>query len=162
VIDCLRRRGFPARDADDGELRGWRDRATGQFVAPQNDGPPRSGRRDRYSLDLIPDRVRQLRDALADDVGILGGHVPNEPECLGLFDAVIALALDDSTMISRLDDRPGRTFGKTREARQVILRWNAEAEDKYRAMGAYVVDAMKPLSVVVDEVIDYCSTRFEL
>jgi hypothetical protein len=29
-------------------------------------------------------------------------------------------------------------------------------------MGAYVVDAMKPLSVVVDEVIDYCSTRFEL
>jgi broad-specificity NMP kinase len=125
VIDCLRRRGFPARDADDGELRAGGIEPRVSSWRLKNYGPPRSGRRDRYSLDLIPDRVRQLRDALADDVGILGGYVPNEPECLGLFDAVIALALDDSTMISRLDDRPGRTFGKTREARQVILRWNA-------------------------------------
>ena len=151
VAVALRARGFESHDADDDGFRKWRHIETGDVV----DRPPvpNAEWQPEHQLVLIPDRVAELKVKAVDRVVVLAGHVPNEDECLHLFDVIVAIAVDDETLRARLRDRPGRSFGKTPEVRDAILSWNREAAVHYERIGARVVDGTLPLDDVVDAVV---------
>lgn len=153
VAETLRDRGFDAHDADSDNFRMWRHIETGAFVDSPGPPDPTVEWQPHHQLVLVPDRVAALRTNAADRVVLLAGHVPNEDECLELFDIVVAIAVDDETLRRRLRDRPGRAFGKAPEVRDVILSWNRAAGAHYDAIGARVVDGTLPLDDVADAVL---------
>lgn len=154
VAHELARLGVATRDADDDGYRQWRNKDTGEFAPDGEVSLDRGG----HSLDLVPDRVQRLRDEFIGRVVVLAGHVPNEVECLHLFDAVVAIELDDTTLVARLTARPGRSFGKTAEVQQGILGWNAAAPAKHAAIGAFVVDGTRTIDQVAEDVAKFCES----
>lgn len=48
--------------------------------------------------------------------------------------------------------RTSNDYGKTDEELDVILRWNAVLEPRYRERGATIIDAGRPLPDVVEDV----------
>lgn len=154
VASALAELGIEALDADADGFRSWQDRITGDWVDDPGPGRRPGDWSERCWLPMRRSRVEELRVASQERVVVLAGHVPNEAECLDLLDAVVALVVDDATLTRRLIGRSGRAFGKTPEAREVVLYWNAVAREKYSTMGALVVDAMQPLPVVVEAVAD--------
>ncbi len=97
----------------------------------------------------VADLVVPARDATV----FLAGSVPNELDVWDLFDAVICLVVDDATLAHRLATRTGNDFGKTPAVRDAVLGWNATAALDYRRFGATIIDATRPLEVVVEEVL---------
>jgi hypothetical protein len=83
----------------------------------------------------------------------LCGSVENEDEVWELFDFVICLVLDESTLRERLATRTTNEFGKARVELDAILGWNRTMESTYREFGAFVVNANQPLNDVVDQIL---------
>ena len=152
VALALRRLGVWAVDVDGDGFRAWQDRNIGEWVEDPGVGLRPPDWSERVWLPMVRSRVEDLRIAARGTVVVLAGHVPNEGDCLELFDVVVALRVDDETLTRRLIDRPGRSFGKTSEVREAVLSWNAASEAKYRAMGALIIDATRPLTVIAEEV----------
>jgi dephospho-CoA kinase len=67
-------------------------------------------------------------------------------------DEVIALVADEQTIRRRLASR-SNTFGQTPEELADVLFWHAGFEAAYRGFGATIIDATRPLSEVVAEVL---------
>lgn len=151
VVEVLRTRGVDAHDADDEGFRKWRHIESGEVTNSPPD--PTVEWQPQHQLVLLPDRVAALKSVVADRLVVLAGHVPNEAECLDLFDIVVAIVVDDETLRRRLRDRPGRSFGKTPEVRDVILSWNKAAAAHYERIGARVVDGTLPLDDVANAVL---------
>lgn len=148
IVRELRRFGEIAWDGDD--LSFWRDRDTGDAVATPDVRP--DGWVARHAWVIDPARVRECRAAAEGRVGYLAGGAENEADVWDLFDVVVHLVTDDDTIRRRLADRTENDFGKTGEELAVIMGWNAVLEQRYRDRGAIVLDAGRPLPVVVEDV----------
>ena len=72
----------------------------------------------------------------------------------GTSSTVIYLAIDEPTLRLRLDTRTSNDFGKSPHELAAIFGWHKVGVDQYRSFGADIVDATRPLSDVVDDVID--------
>ena len=151
VVQVLRACGVDAHDADGNDFRKWRDIETGEIVEHAPD--PTAEWQPKHQLVLVPERVEALRPSDPEHLVVLAGHVPNEAECLHLFDGVIAIAVDDETLRARLRDRPGRSFGKTPEVRDAIVSWNRASAAHFERIGAQVVDGTMPLADVAEGVL---------
>jgi shikimate kinase len=82
----------------------------------------------------------------------LCGLASNAGEMLDLFGKVIFLEVDKATLRNRLMNRTNNDFGKTSDEIDVILGWHVSIEQEYRSYGAIIIDATRPLSVVVDDI----------
>ncbi|GAA2976853.1 nucleoside kinase [Actinokineospora diospyrosa] len=143
----LTRRGLDAVDADN-VLAAWLDR-TGKPVWLPDDADPAWFSEHTWSWDL------ELLDELVDGPGIryVCGNADNVALAWPRFDRAYLLVIDETTMVTRLDN-PGRDhdFGRASGQRTWLRNWCPQYQQQVTALGAIPVDARQPLSAVVDAI----------
>jgi 2-phosphoglycerate kinase len=149
----LARRGHQSFDADEDGIAVWRDRKNAEQVYDPGDGNhPETWLRD-HCWTINRARVERLALLARNDVVFLCGAVANEDEVWDLFDVVVCLVIDESTLRERLATRTTNKFGKAPTELEAILGWNQTMEATYRELGVPVVSANQPLVAVVDEIL---------
>jgi gluconate kinase len=146
----LQRRGYPAYDSDEDRLARWFSNATGDEV-------PMPARRDddwfaSNTYRLPPETVRRIAAELGDSSGFLCGTVGNDNEIWDLFAAVISLSIDEQTLRRRLAAR-ANGFGSTDAELQRVLAWHTAVDADNQRYGAILVDAARPITEVVDDLL---------
>jgi len=86
------------------------------------------------------------------------GGSRNFSKFIDLFDKVFVLTADDETIIQRLRERRGDTFGKKPEEIELVLRLNNTKEDIPR--DGIVIDATQPISAVANEIISHINSNY--
>jgi hypothetical protein len=157
VLQELRRRGQGAFGVDEDGYGRWLDRRTGE----ERTYPVDSGMLDPHEWyadhDWVLDvnKIAELKKHVDRDAirvflcGVAGG----DAEAWEYFDVVCALVIDEATIRARIDLRDDSWYGKRPHELDQVLAWNVGYTDTYRGFGAVIVDATKPLPVVVDAVI---------
>ena len=69
------------------------------------------------------------------------------------FDKVFVLHLDGETLGRRLRERTGHAYGKDSLEAAAVIAHNRVIADEWRARGATVIDATRPLDEVVDDIV---------
>ncbi|MGH9060622.1 MAG: hypothetical protein ACRDZY_14080 [Acidimicrobiales bacterium] len=158
VCALLKSRGEAAFDADWEGCNHWVDRASGQVVAdPPDPVPP--GWLDRFGWRISRAEVEALAAAMRGRTAFLCGSVENEAEVRDLFDLVVCLVIDNTTLRDRLLTRTTNSFGKHPEELAAALGHNDRAESAYRRLGAVLVDGRRPPAEVADAVLAAASKR---
>ena len=149
----LARRGYQSFDTDEDGIAGWRLRTTGEEVYDPGAGNHPATWLQDHCWTINRARVEQLALMARDQMVFLCGSVENEDEVWELFDIVICLVLDESTLRERLATRTTNKFGKAPAELNAILGWNRTIEASYRELGALVVNADQAPTAVVDQVL---------
>jgi hypothetical protein len=142
--------GLRAFDTDDG-LACWRHRASGCVVADR----PSGGATASFLADhdwVVP---RSRAEALGTTPGRawLCGGIGNDAELWDLFDEIVCLVVDEATLRHRLATRSTNDFGKAPDELAAILGWHATHGASYERCGARLVNATRPLTQVVADVL---------
>jgi hypothetical protein len=101
---------------------------------------------------LPPETVRRIAAGLGDTPGFLCGTVGNDNEIWDLFTAVISLSVDAETLRRRLTAR-ANGFGSTDDELHRVLAWHATVDADNQRYGAILVDAARPITEVVDDLL---------
>jgi hypothetical protein len=153
VATELERRGYHVIHGDR-ELKYRGDRVTGAPVEV-----PADFRDDRLRAEWISEHLcwplETIQQIVADDeqpVTFFCGGSRNSHLFVHLMDAVFVLDVDRDTLVERLDARPEDEWGgRGRQAeRELVLRLHRTKED---LPDGIVIDAARPLSIVVDEIL---------
>lgn len=153
VCGVLRARGYVALDADEDGFSRWIDRAKGEVVVDPPYPVP-EGWLDRYGWAIVRERVETLVEESRFRTAFLCGSAENEAHVRDLFDLIVCLVIDENTLRHRLATRTTNTFGQHPEELAAALRWNPQMRALYESRGATIIDASKPVTEVVDSVID--------
>lgn len=140
VCKELQRRGYHAINGDR-ELAYQGDPETGE---------PTDGHSHEHHIWHI-DRVKSLVANQDEAVTFFCGGSRNFSKFIDLFDGVFVLEVDLATLNRRLDERPADEWGGRQSERDLILRLHRTKEDTPK--GGIVIDATRPLTRVVDEII---------
>ena len=149
----LATRGYQSFNTDEDGIAVWRLRTTGDEVYDPGDGNHPDSWLEDHCWTINRARVEQLALMGRDQMVFLCGSVENEDEVWDLFDIVICLVLDESTLRERLATRTAKKFGKAPAELGAILGWNRTIETTYPEFGALVVNANQALTDVVDQVL---------
>ena len=136
----LHRRGYQAVHGDR-ELAYQGDPETGQALA--------TAVHEHHLWDV--QRVRELAADQREPVSFFCGGSRNFTKFIDLFDEVFVLDVDLDTLYRRLDQRPHDEWGSKPSERDLIVRLHRTKED-IPGTGV-VIDATRPLTVVVDEIL---------
>lgn len=149
----LSRRGFPAYDTDEDEIAQWRNKVTGEItpLILEAHRTPEFLSQNDWIAD--PERVRQLTEDGEKRTVFLCGSVGNDDDVWSFFDKVFLLSIDEATMRHRLLTRTAHNFGTKAHELELLLVWRAVIDDLYARRGAVLVDATRPLPIVVDEIL---------
>jgi gluconate kinase len=153
VAERLRELGHCSVDADDDGVSNWRSRATGEIVtSPPLEERPRDWL-ERFGWNIDMHRVEALRHRADGRPVFLFGAVENEADVLAVADVVVCLVADAGTLQQRLAMRQTNDFGKAPGDVDAVMSWLGVFEQQHEAIGAAMIDAMQPLSQVVDAVL---------
>jgi hypothetical protein len=153
VAAALAGRGLVAIDADD-------DPSLARFVDPARvvvaEAPAAPDlawlARHRWAWD--PARLDELIAAAAPATLYVCGGTDNQHEVGDRFSQVFLLEIDEPTMLARLDERRDyHDWGRVGDTREFLRRKLPVVQDELRASGAIPVDARRPLSQVVEEIL---------
>ena len=153
VREELARRGFEAYDTDEDAISQWRHKVTGEItpLVAEAHRTPQFLAENEWWAD--PERLRGLaREARTRNIFVCGA-VTNDDAVLPLFERVFLLSIDEATMRHRLATRSAHDFGTKPHELEVLLAWGAVIDAHYAGLGAIVVDAERPLPLVVDEIL---------
>lgn len=142
VCDELQRRGYPA-------IHG--DRELAYRGDPETGLPAVRGGTGEHIWDVA--RVHELAADRTEPVTFFCGGSRNHPKFIGLFDDVFILDVDRETMLRRIDERvriDPSDWGGRPEEREQCIRLH---ETKEQVPDGCVVDATRPLTDVVDEIL---------
>ena len=160
VCDELQRRGYDAHDTDREGNAVWVNHETGEITAKAaglDDRPP--SWLDHNDWRMVPERVQDLAARASGRLVFLCGSTSNENEVWHHFSRTIFLSIDEQTLRRRLSTRTTNDFGKSAHELAAILEWHKVGDDDYRSFGAVVVDATRPLTDVVDEVLRIAASK---
>ncbi|ETK32920.1 hypothetical protein MPTA5024_27325 [Microbispora sp. ATCC PTA-5024] len=149
----LRARGYVALDADEDGISCWIDRTKGEVVTDPPYPVP-GGWLDRHGWAINRERVETLAEESRFRIAFLCGSVENEADVRDLFDLIVCLVIDEDTLRYRLATRTTNAFGQHPEELAATLKWNPRMRAIYERRGATIIDASKPVTEVVDSVID--------
>ena len=139
----LQRRGYNAVEAD--EVFGFHgDIKTG--IPTEN----------KSQLNWLWDK-KKIDGALSNKTGtifVCGGAM-NQHELMRYFKKVFTLYVDDTTLRDRLLNRTNNDFGKHPEDLARQLEWNNGTIEYAEQRGTTLIDATKPISAVVDEILSH-------
>jgi hypothetical protein len=156
VLRELRRRGCLARGVDEDGYADWVSRRTGMAEVIPHGDPEFDIHAWYRAHDWVLNRGRiGVLSRAAARCGrpvFLCGNALGEADVWHLFDQVVALVADVPTIERRLAGRAG-DYGKTPGELAMIIGWHDGFEERYRRFGAVIVDATRPLSEVVGEVL---------
>ena len=157
VLQELRRRGYEAFGVDEDGYGRWLDRRTGEELPYPSEGntvnPYDWYAEHNWVLDVS--KIAELKKRVDRDGTrvFLCGVAAGDSEAWQQFDVVCALVIDEATIRTRIALRDDSWYGKQPHELDQILAWNVGYADRYRRFGAVIIDATKPLPVVVDAVI---------
>jgi hypothetical protein len=155
VLGELRRRGYEALGIDEDGFGRWMDPVTREEV------PFPVGIEDPHAWCAMHDwaldvgRIAELKRQVDRDASLmfLCGVASGESEAWEHFDVVCALVIDEATIRARIELRGDDWFGTRPDELERIFVWNEGYAETYEGYGAVVIDATRPLSDVVDDVI---------
>lgn len=150
VGKVLKNRGFETYDVDEDGFAAHYNKETGQKVEKTSHSKAWN---DEHAWMISRDMVEGLAKKPNKSKVFLCGVASNDVEVFDLFDLIIALSVDDETTRQRLGGRADRDFGKSEDELHLVLNWNQYAEREYRSYGATIIDAMRPIDHVVDDVL---------
>jgi uridine kinase len=150
----LQKRGYEAHDIDEDGMSAWYNIETGKKV--QRPDPPERPANwyDHHVYRMSPERVKALSERAKNKVIFLCGIPANDLELADYYGKVICLVIDEETMKHRVTNRETNTFGRSPEELKLMLYWHGKMLERYEKFGAIMVDAMRPLDKVVNEVIE--------
>ncbi len=152
MCEVLKGRGYVTVDADWEGYSHWVHRGTGQVILdPPYPVPPRW--LEQFAWRMGVERVQSLAATASSGVTFLCGSAENEVDVWPYFDHVVCLAIDDETLRHRLATRTTNEFGKHPDQLEAALKANAVVEEQYRRRGATILDATRPLDLVVQEML---------
>src|SRR5688572_8273175 len=140
VCDELQRRGHHA-------IHGDRELA---YRGDPETGEPMEGFGHEHHIWDV-EKVRSLVADRSHAATFFCGGSRNFSKFIDLFDGVFVLEVDLPTLHRRLDERPDEEWGGKQAERDLIVRLHRTKEDIPK--DGVVIDATKPLTRVVDEII---------
>jgi len=149
----LQKRGYEAHDTDEDGISAWHNIETGEKVK-RPDPPERPA--DWYhhhAYRMSPQRVKSLAERAKDKLVFLCGIPANDLELAEYYDKVICLIIDEETMKHRVAIRETNTFGQSPDELKLMLYWHGKMLERYEKFGATMIDAMRPLDKVVNDVL---------
>lgn len=161
VCKELRRRGYRAYDTDSDGIAFFYHNDTSkpvaEKVAPEDRTPEW---RSKHTWKARREDVKKLVTDSSQDIVFLCGVTSNDADELwDLFDKVLALHIDEASLKHRIMHRTSNDFGKNSHEFSGLLAWQKTAEADYKKLGATLIDATRPLSKVVDEILKQASGR---
>lgn len=104
---------------------------------------------------LNPEWVQRLSEKAHDKMIFISGVRPRSEESAvaKLFDQVIFLTADTSTLKQRLTSRTNNDYGKDPNEQAKILEWAKQADGYHKQNNACMIDSTQPLDRVVEQVI---------
>lgn len=157
VLKELEKRGLEAHGVDEEGFADWVDRKTGVIADfPHHDADldiHKWYRKHRWVLSV--ERITGLRvKSIEENKTIyLSGVAEGLDTVVQLFDRVIALSVDEQTIRSRINNRTDNNFGKDPDEMSVILSWLDGFDKTHVGFGADIVDASRPVEVLVDDIL---------
>lgn len=149
LSDC----GYAAYDADDNEISGVYELASGQLIKM----PPVDQRTPEWftnhSWRIKPGAIEKLKTNARNQVVFLCGAARNDKDYWDLFDVAICLDVSESTLRLRIANRRDNDYGKSEHELQQILEWHKKATSNYRLRGALVIDADRSLNQVISAIL---------
>ena len=157
AAETLRRLGYTALDADEDGYSRWVTRSTHKVVFdPPDPVPPGWLTECGWEIDAIA--VGDLARRAHDSIVFLCGSAENEATVRDLFDLVVCIVIDETTLRSRLATRTNNAFGQNPEELEAALYWNDRTERAYRRMGAVIVDGVQEPDKVAKDILSACLT----
>lgn len=158
----LQARGYEAHDIDEGEYAQWVHRTTKQVVQPIEDFDLHAWYKEHVWM-FNREAIAALRKKAAHAnkpiflVGLAGSEEDKEV-VWSHFDTVILLLADSQTLTKRITSRIGNDFGKHPDELREVLEWQDKHLDAYKERGAMVIDAMRSIEQVVDEIVEHVTS----
>lgn len=140
--------GFEAHDADDADMGGPYNNATNERVTYPDTAPSKEWF-DAHSYRLIPEAIQAIHDKAQDKTIFLCGTASNEDDVWHLFDKVLFLDIDETTLKSRIATRTDNDYGKTPHELELIMEKYRADRSKRERPGVTPIDATLPISGVV-------------
>lgn len=155
VYKELKRLGFDVYGTDEDQLAGFYDNQTNERLTnPPERAEDRTPEwRKRYTWKLPRSVIEALKMKTTDKDVYLFGVAANEEEFLDLFDKLIALEIDDKTLLDRVTSRTTNSFGKSPHEVEMIMDWQNATKDYYAKYDYKLIDATQPIKDVVNEVL---------
>ena len=151
VADELRRRGYVVIDTDTTKVAQWHNIHTGEKIRE------RSGSRkewiESHEWHCDPKKLKELLEEQPGEIVFASGISQNQEAYIGLFDKIFLLQCKEETFLHRINTRTDHHFGKDDAEREYILGFYKDFEKKFLERGAVSIDAEKPISIVVDEIL---------
>lgn len=155
LCSALKEKGYVAYDVDNDGLARWVNLSTG-FIHPKSSVKPEDRTAEFIKTHgwFVPrPTIEEVHKEAGGKLGFVCGVLDNYDALKDLFSGIIALYVDDDTLKSRLSTRSPREWGtQEHELRQTLERHQI-IYDKWRAMGATVVNASNRIEQVRDEVV---------
>jgi dephospho-CoA kinase len=155
VQNAMQKLGYTAYDVDDHTISGVFDNSTGIKVAM----PPVEQRSPEWfaahSWLIMPTAIEKLKAESKNRLIFLCGAARNDKDFWPLFDTVIYLDVNESTLRERIAERKDNDYGKSAHELQSILDWHKVASDRYKLLGTHIIDANQPLNSVVNKILTF-------
>ena len=160
VRNELLKRGYTVYGTDEDDLAHFYNNETGEPIRHHVTAVDRTPEwRSQHTWKVERVAVEKLREEAKDKLVFLCGVVSNDAsELWDLFDRVFALTINEETLRHRITNRTNNDHGKNPHEFASLLEWAKTAEDDYKKLGAILIDASRPLSEVVDEILAQSGT----
>lgn len=151
LVEKLKENGYEAYDADS-ELCSWYDSEGNAVEYPRNTADRPTDWQDHHSFLLSEQKVQDLA-AKGTDLYICG-IAPNDLELASKYFAkVLFLYISEEEMVRRVSTRTNNHYGHDADQIAHMQKWYKPTVEKYKQYGAIVIDAMKPVEDVYEEVL---------
>ena len=144
VCEELKKRGYKAVEADE-EIAHYADPKTG---LPTEEKIPDNW---IWNEEKFNKALQQEGDG---PIFICGGAM-NQEDFKHHFEKVFTLHIDNETLKHRLSNRTNNDFGKKPDELALQLEWNKGAIKYSKERGTVLIDATRPIEIVVDEIIEH-------
>ena len=154
VRNTLQTLEYEAYDVDSPEISVITELETGKTI----EIPPADLRGSdwfsRHSWTILPNAIYNLKKLSDSRLVFLCGAAKNDKDFWEQFDLVICLDISEKELRYRIANRKDNDYGKNSHELQEIIDWHGAATEKYKALGAYVINAERPKDEVVEMILN--------
>jgi shikimate kinase len=150
----LHNRGYLAYDTEHDGISAWFNKHTGARDAEFGQVPERTKEwMDKHEWRMDLDWVNKMAAEAAHNTIFLCGGGSNEVDVRELCDKTIWLKTDEATIKSRVNNPRDHTYGTEPHELERILQENTHQENEHQQFGALVIDARRPITKVVEDIL---------
>jgi hypothetical protein len=150
----LLRRGLAAVGTDEERICAFHEVATGCVVVPEHGEWRTPEWQAAHTWRMVADRVEQVAESAREKPVFLCGTASNEYDFWHLYSEAFSLCVDEDTLRQRVASRDDHDFGQLPHQLAAILSWREAKQECDLQRGAIRIDATRPLSAVVDEILE--------